>query len=73
MAELKPYKGHYYLWQYIPNKAAAVIFLILFLLGTAAITFRMFQTRTWFTCVFVIGGLCTSFSLFTVLAGWTAN
>ncbi|KAM0228719.1 hypothetical protein ACHAP5_011870 [Fusarium lateritium] len=57
MAELKPYKGHYYLWQYIPNKAAAVIFLILFLLGTAAITFRMFKTRTWFTCVFVIGGL----------------
>ncbi|KAF4959581.1 hypothetical protein FSARC_10695 [Fusarium sarcochroum] len=57
MAELKPYKGHYYLWQYVPNQAAAVIFVVLFLLGTAAITFRMVQTRTWFTCVFVIGGL----------------
>lgn len=30
MAELQPYKAGYYLWQYVPSLAAAVIFLILF-------------------------------------------
>lgn len=56
MAELKPYRGNYYLWQYLPSAAAGGIFAALFILGTAYITWKTFKTRTWFCIVFIIGG-----------------
>jgi len=58
MAKLEPYKGGYYLWQYVPSIAAAVIFLLLFLGMTALISWRMFKTKTWFCLPFAIGGFC---------------
>ncbi|RSL81758.1 hypothetical protein CEP51_005632 [Fusarium floridanum] len=57
MPELRPYRGDYYLWLYIPSTPAAALFTALFSLGTAYITWRMFKTRTWFCTAFIIGGL----------------
>lgn len=57
MPELKPYRGDYYLWRYIPSTPAAGIFTALFALGTAYIAWRMFKSRAWFCTAFVIGGL----------------
>lgn len=60
MPELKPYRGDYYLWRYIPSTPAAGIFTALFALGTAYIAWRMFKSRAWFCTAFVIGGLRSS-------------
>jgi hypothetical protein len=60
MADLKPYRGDYYLWLYVPSTPAAALFTALFALGTAYIIWRMFRSRTWFCTAFVVGGLCTS-------------
>ncbi|KAF5878058.1 putative rta1 domain protein [Botrytis fragariae] len=57
MAKLEPYRGDYYLWNYIPSIAAAVIFIILFILTTALHTWRMFKTKSWFCTAFCVGGL----------------
>ncbi|KAJ8110435.1 hypothetical protein OPT61_g6728 [Boeremia exigua] len=56
MAVLEPLPGGYYLWNYIPSIAAAVIFILLFLAMTALISWRMFKTKTWFCIPFAIGG-----------------
>lgn len=58
MAQLKPYKGGYYIWHYVPSQAAGIVFAVAFALLTAAAMWRMFHTRTWYCSVFVIGGLC---------------
>ncbi|KAJ4350568.1 hypothetical protein N0V95_004617 [Ascochyta clinopodiicola] len=58
MAVLEPYKDGYYLWNYVPSIAAAVIFILLFLAMTALISWRMFKTKTWFCVPFAIGGFC---------------
>lgn len=60
MAQLKPYRGDYYLWLYVPSTPAAAVFTALFALGTAYIIWRMFRSRTWFCTAFIVGGLCTS-------------
>ncbi|KFA52166.1 hypothetical protein S40293_00618 [Stachybotrys chartarum IBT 40293] len=57
MPELRPYRGDYYLWLYIPSPAAGGLFTALFALGTAAVVWRMVKCRAWFSIVFVIGGL----------------
>jgi hypothetical protein len=59
MPELQLYKGVVYLWAYIPNLPAAIVFAILFALATAAHMYKMFRTRMWFCIPFVIGGICT--------------
>ncbi|KZM28536.1 uncharacterized protein EKO05_0005988 [Ascochyta rabiei] len=56
MAVLEPYKGGYYLWNYVPSIAAAVIFISLFLVITALLSWRMFKTKTWFCVPFAFGG-----------------
>jgi hypothetical protein len=58
MAKLEPFAGDYYLWHYLPSVPAAVIFLILFFVITALLTWRMFKTKTWFCIPFIIGGVC---------------
>lgn len=60
MAELKPYRGNYYLWDYLPSTPAAVIFVVLFAGATGFVGWRMAKTRTWFSIPFVLGGLCKS-------------
>ncbi|KAL4863032.1 hypothetical protein BDV12DRAFT_202505 [Aspergillus spectabilis] len=55
MAELQTYKG-YYLWHYVPSRAAAVIFLLLFLAGTAFHTWKIWKHKTYFCMCFAIGG-----------------
>ncbi|KAI9158600.1 RTA-like protein [Paramyrothecium foliicola] len=57
MAELKLYKDEYYLWFYVPSKAASMTFLILFLVSTLFIIYRMIRTRTFFSIPFILGGL----------------
>ncbi|KAL5615979.1 hypothetical protein FOBRF1_004727 [Fusarium oxysporum] len=54
--ELLPYKGDFYLWSYVPSIPAAVIFIILFLVLSAAHTWKMIHNRLWFCIPFVIGG-----------------
>ncbi|TVY69956.1 Protein RTA1 [Fusarium oxysporum f. sp. cubense] len=54
--ELLPYKGDFYLWGYVPSIPAAVIFIILFLVLSAAHTWKMIHNRLWFCIPFVIGG-----------------
>ncbi|OQE24844.1 hypothetical protein PENFLA_c009G06362 [Penicillium flavigenum] len=57
MAQLKPYKGGYYLWEYVPSLPAAIIFLILFVAATAFHFWKLHQTRAWFCLAFSLGGL----------------
>jgi hypothetical protein len=59
MPELKPYKGieGVYLWHYVPSKAASIVFMISFAIGTIIIIARMIKTRTWFSIPFVIGAI----------------
>ncbi|KAH7219463.1 RTA1 like protein-domain-containing protein [Fusarium oxysporum] len=54
--ELLPYKGDFYLWSYVPSIPAAVIFIILFLVLSAAHIWKMIHNRLWFCIPFVIGG-----------------
>ncbi|CCF39160.1 RTM1 [Colletotrichum higginsianum] len=54
---VKPTKGGYYLWRYLPNKAAAVIFLILFLGSFLYISWKIWKTRARFCIVFAVGCL----------------
>ncbi|KAF2008816.1 RTA1 like protein [Aaosphaeria arxii CBS 175.79] len=57
MAVLKPYRGSYYLWNYIPSTPAAALFAALFALSTCYIIWRTIKTRALFCIAFVIGGL----------------
>ncbi|OAA46323.1 RTA-like protein [Metarhizium rileyi] len=57
MAQLKPFRGDYYLWDYVPSTVAAVIFVILFAGATGGVTWRMVKTRTWFSIPFILGGI----------------
>ncbi|KAF7894519.1 uncharacterized protein EAF01_009970 [Botrytis porri] len=57
MAKLEPYHDDYYLWNYVPSMAAAVIFIVLFIITTGLHTWRMFKTKSWFCTAFFIGGL----------------
>ncbi|OAA75984.1 RTA1 like protein [Akanthomyces lecanii RCEF 1005] len=55
MSTLELHNG-YPLWHYIPNRPAAVIFVVLFACATAYHTFVLFKHRLWFCLPFVIGG-----------------
>ncbi|KAK4864379.1 hypothetical protein LT330_009906 [Penicillium expansum] len=57
MAELKPYRGGYYLWKYLPSIPAAVIFLVLFAAATTFHFWKLHRTKAWFCLAFSIGGL----------------
>ncbi|KAK1138412.1 hypothetical protein N8T08_002629 [Aspergillus melleus] len=55
MPELQSYKG-FYLWQYVPSRAAAVIFIILFLIATAFHVWKIWKLKTRFCICFALGG-----------------
>ncbi|PYH92637.1 putative RTA1 domain protein [Aspergillus ellipticus CBS 707.79] len=58
MAQLKPFRGDYYLWYYVPNIGAAVVFLLFFGVATVFHTYRLIKTRrTWFCIPFAVGGV----------------
>ncbi|OQE92620.1 hypothetical protein PENNAL_c0007G12088 [Penicillium nalgiovense] len=57
MAQLKPYRGGYYLWEYVPSLPAAIIFLILFVAATTFHFWKLHRTRAWFCLAFSLGGL----------------
>lgn len=59
MPTLDLYNG-YALWEYIPNRPAAIVFTILFSLLTAYHAYLMFRHRLWFCIPFIIGGICKS-------------
>ena len=46
------------LFRYDPSMAAAVIFIILFLVVTVLHFYQMMRTRAWIFVPFVIGGVC---------------
>ncbi|KAM0269021.1 hypothetical protein ACHAPA_004630 [Fusarium lateritium] len=52
---VKPTAGGVYLWRYVPSLAAAVIFLLLFLVSFLYISWKIWRTRTYFCIVFAIG------------------
>jgi hypothetical protein len=49
----------YKFWNYVPSLAAAVIFLLFFLVLTGLHTWKMVKTKTWFCISFTMGGVCT--------------
>ncbi|KAL2811277.1 RTA1 like protein-domain-containing protein [Aspergillus granulosus] len=57
MAKLEPFRGDYYLWEYVPSIAASIIFLVLFLIPTLFHTWKAWKTRARFCIPFCIGGL----------------
>ncbi|RAH70016.1 uncharacterized protein BO66DRAFT_438720 [Aspergillus aculeatinus CBS 121060] len=61
MVQLKPYKGDYYLWEYVPNLGAAVVFLLIFAVLTAMHTYRLIKTRTWFFELYGYGGRISAY------------
>ena len=46
------------LYRYDPSMAAAVVFIILFLIATGLHLYQMLRTRTWILVPFVLGGIC---------------
>jgi hypothetical protein len=54
-----PYDPEHDLYGYAPGLAPGIVFCVLFFLTTAAHLFQTWQTRTWWTIVFAIGGLST--------------
>ncbi|CEN60407.1 hypothetical protein ASPCAL02847 [Aspergillus calidoustus] len=57
MAKLEPFRGDYYLWEYVPSIAASIVFLILFFIPTAFHCWKAWKTRARFCIPFCIGGI----------------
>ncbi|KAE8555470.1 hypothetical protein EYB25_000166 [Talaromyces marneffei] len=58
MPTLQPYKGDYFLWNYVPSLPAAIAFTAVFTILTIAHIWKMVRTKSWFCSAFVIGGIC---------------
>lgn len=59
MVQLKPYgDSNYYLWEYLPSRPAAIVFVVLFTLATGYVIWQAIRTRTRFSIPFIIGGFC---------------
>ncbi|KAJ4175204.1 hypothetical protein NW754_005624 [Fusarium falciforme] len=54
MPTVEAYNG-YHLWNYIPSRPAAIIFIAVFAILTAGRTWRMLRHRMWFCIPFVVG------------------
>ncbi|KAM5345819.1 hypothetical protein ACJ41O_011680 [Fusarium nematophilum] len=57
MAQLRPIAEDIYLWRYVPSRAAAILFVVLFAIATGAVIWRIVKTRSWHCIPFAIGGL----------------
>lgn len=60
MPTLKPFKGDHYLWTYVPNLPAAVVFAIVFAALAIAHGWKTVKTKSWYCIAFVVGGCCAS-------------
>lgn len=49
----------YTFWNYAPSLAAAVIFLLVFIVLMGLHTWSMVKSKTWFCTAFTLGGVCT--------------
>ncbi|KAL2782787.1 hypothetical protein BJX66DRAFT_345521 [Aspergillus keveii] len=56
MTELQSYGG-YYLWNYVPSRVAAVIYILLSLGATAYHIAKIWKLKTYFCTCFTIGGI----------------
>ncbi|UPK92758.1 hypothetical protein LCI18_003693 [Fusarium solani-melongenae] len=52
---VEPTRGGIYLWRYVPNVAAAAIFLLLFLGSFLYTSWKIWKTRAYFCIVFAVG------------------
>lgn len=68
MPTVQPYKGDYYLWNFVPNLPAAIAFTAVFTALTIAHSWKMVRTKSWFCSAFVVGGICTLLLLHIFLA-----
>ncbi|KAH8888988.1 RTA1-domain-containing protein [Thozetella sp. PMI_491] len=58
MPSLQPLEGtSYYLWFYVPQLWASLLFLVFFTVLSALHAWRMAKTRTWFCIPFLVGGI----------------
>jgi hypothetical protein len=46
------------LYRYAPSVAAAVIFIVLFVLTTVYHLYQLIKYRSWYFIAFVVGGIC---------------
>jgi len=53
---VEPLPSGYSIWHYNPNLAGSIIFVILYIVITAALLWRMIATKTWFVTAMVVGG-----------------
>ncbi|CZR53714.1 related to Rtm1p [Phialocephala subalpina] len=60
MAVLKPFKGDYYFWKYLPSQVASITFIVLFLVIFVLHSWRICKNRSWFCIWFAIGCLCSN-------------
>lgn len=72
MPELKPYRGDFYLWKYVPSPIAAGIVAGCFAVLTLWIVWRIIRTRTRYAIPFAIGGICESNIFRIVKFRWRA-
>ncbi|KAL2832763.1 RTA1-domain-containing protein [Aspergillus pseudoustus] len=56
MPKLEPFRGDYYLWEYVPSIAASIIFMFLFLALTVFHSWKAWKTGARFCIPFCIGG-----------------
>lgn len=56
-------KVDFQLYRYIPSVAAAVIFIVLFVLTTLYHIYQLTKSRSWYFIAFVLGGICKSLSV----------
>jgi hypothetical protein len=50
------------LYRYTPSVAAAVIFIILFIITTIFHLWQLIKSRSWYFIAFVLGGICEYYS-----------
>ncbi|KAH7317208.1 RTA1 like protein-domain-containing protein [Rhexocercosporidium sp. MPI-PUGE-AT-0058] len=55
MPELLPLSSGYYIWHYVPNVALSVVASVAWIGIGAALSWKMWKTRTWFCSCFAIG------------------
>lgn len=65
MAVLEPYRAkdgtYHFLWRYVPNLPASIVFALLFLVLTILHSWRIYKLRSWFCIAFAVGCFCTHF------------
>ncbi|KAH8431142.1 uncharacterized protein LDX57_008801 [Aspergillus melleus] len=72
MADTDTSHGGWKAYEYYPSMAAAVIFILLFIVVNLLHTYHLIRTRTWFFIPLVLGGWC-KFSCDSLLAYMLGN